>query len=136
MGITGVTISVEAWEVLCSLAEDGLFPPDMNLCEIADLESGITLAHSAALGNRLPALFSQWRAADKDGTTVAHVAAAAGHLPKRFKQWALADKHGVTVAHVAAAHGHLPKNFNQWELTNGRGQTVREVYEKWRAKNA
>ena len=72
----------------------------------------------------------KWALADNDGLTVAHMAAVRNRLPAGFDRWELADNDGWTVAHLAAALGHLPPDFDRWDLADKRGQTVREVAER------
>lgn len=85
-----------------SFAEDlapeiwGLRGRDPFLLDSVDSE--VTLAHIAALYNRLPASFSLWGLVDDNGWTVAHAAAAMGVLPDDFQDWSFADKDGTTVA--------------------------------------
>ena len=110
--------------------EKGKLPPNFNKWHLSDPDSGITLAHIAAWGNRLPRSFKQWTLAKKDGSTVAHEAAKWGNLPLNFKGWHLADNEGQTVAHVAARHGTLPPDFKDWHLEDANGVTVAEEFAK------
>jgi hypothetical protein len=97
-----------------------VFPQDFNQWALADEHHGLTIAHEAAIRNRLPAGFNQWELADKWGWTVAHVRAACGGLPTDFAQWDLADERGWTVATVAINNHRLSE----------------EAYASWRIKRA
>ena len=129
--------------------------PNFKEWDLRD-DQGRTMAHSAALYNKLPAGFDQWTLADKGGWTVAHefayrhvlpadfphwaiedsrgqsvahIAAQRGNLPPDFSRWELRTPQDSTVAHTAASMGHLPDNFDQWDLVDEKGVTVRDKFE-------
>ena len=113
----------------CAALHDKI-PTGFDQWAMAD-QGGWTVAHEYAYRHVLPADFPHWDLTDSRGQSVAYIAALKGTLPAGFDRWGIRTPEGATVAHTAACMQDLPADFDQWDLEDADGRTVREVFDKF-----
>lgn len=118
-----------SYQVYVSLAMSGKLRANFDQWDMiaGNDKNNWTLAHVAAINDKLPDEFSHWNLRDSLGDTPAHLVLQHRSLPDDFNQWIMSNNFGWSVGHAAAEYGRVPNGFEYWATVDAKGVSVARI---------